>query len=1228
MDSASTSADDGIVRITSSSAANTAASIQFRNNTGAAAGSTLQLDGTLGALAITPPVSLSGRNSPAPAIENLAGNNTLSGNISITSGGGDYRVQADAGMLTLGGLISSSASGTRTFTFQGDGNTLISGSIANGSAATFNITKAGAGTLFLSGANTYNGSTTINGGTLVLGAAGAIASSAQIVVTNGATLDVSPVAGGFVLNAGQTLCGSGVVTGSVTAASGSAISPGSGPGTLTFTNNLALAGGNTLFFELSNDPNGTNNDLIAVAGNLNLSGANTFALTLVSGALPTGRYKLISYNGTRTGGAANFSVTILGVPPNVLVSVDDSIPNEIDLLVTSFAGSLTWQGDGSLNRWDGGVSANWLNGSTNSVFVTGDSVTFDDSATNQTVSLMGSLLPGLVTVSSSSHYTFTGSGTLNGATGLIKNGGGTLTILTTNANTGSIAINAGTVQVGNGTASGALGTGDINNNGALVFNHANPLVLASAISGSGTFTKLGAGTLLLSGNNSFSGGTVFSAGVISNASSTAFGSGPVVITNQAQQWMLASGVTVTNAISVAGPMGVVGTGIIKGPPTGSAAVIGPVTFTVQTPNGGATTNGGAFDGGNTTGGLVVSGPVIFTGGFIHQRANRVTYSGGGSYKLFQDSGAVALGADDGLATNAVLEIGSSSSATFDLAGFNQTLNGLQKGGNTATVGNSSKTNDSLLTISGVSSNTTYAGSIQNALSGGTCKVALAVNGGTFSLSGANTFSGDTRLAGGTLTLANSAALQNSPLNLAAGDAGTLNFGSLTAASVGGLKGARNLALNNAAAAAVALTVGAGNTNLYTYAGALTGSGSVTKTGAGTFVLTGTNTFTGVLNVDTAQPSVGNDGTLRLASPGTLNGAASIAIRNMNSATSTLQLDGTAGSLSLAQSISLNGRNNSVAAIENLAGNNSVNGSLSLGGGGAAYLLQSDSDRLTFNGVLGIHSLTSARFLTFQGAGDFWVAGVITNGASFANSVIKTGTGMLTLAAINTYTGTTVVSNGTLLVNGSLGTNTVMIAGGTLGGSGVIRGPVTVAGGSTLSPGAASGVTRTLTVSNSLSLSGTTFMALNAAAGTNDLVAGVTSLNYGGTFAITNLGGTLNPGSSFKLFSAAAFTGSFLNSTGSFGGGLGWTFNPTNGVLSVISTTAANPTNVAASVTDGALTLSWPADHLGWILQAQTNELGAGLSTNWVDIAGSETNNTRAINLDPASPTVFFRLRHP
>jgi hypothetical protein len=72
--------------------------------------------------------------------------------------------------------------------------------------------------------------------------------------------------------------------------------------------------------------------------------------------------------------------------------------------------------------------------------------------------------------------------------------------------------------------------------------------------------------------------------------------------------------------------------------------------------------------------------------------------------------------------------------------------------------------------------------------------------------------------------------------------------------------------------------------------------------------------------------------------------------------------------------------------------------------------------------------------------------------------------------------------------------------------------------------------------------------------------------------------------------------------------------------------ATNPTTLTAVVSNNAVLLSWPADHLGWILQAQTNS--AGLGTNWVDIGGSSSSTNYNIIINPANPTVFFRLRSP
>jgi hypothetical protein len=62
------------------------------------------------------------------------------------------------------------------------------------------------------------------------------------------------------------------------------------------------------------------------------------------------------------------------------------------------------------------------------------------------------------------------------------------------------------------------------------------------------------------------------------------------------------------------------------------------------------------------------------------------------------------------------------------------------------------------------------------------------------------------------------------------------------------------------------------------------------------------------------------------------------------------------------------------------------------------------------------------------------------------------------------------------------------------------------------------------------------------------------------------------------------------------------------------------------VAGGQLTLSWPAEYAGWILQQQTNALSAGLKTNWVDLgAVSGTATNLPLNTAPAA---FYRLRSP
>jgi len=69
----------------------------------------------------------------------------------------------------------------------------------------------------------------------------------------------------------------------------------------------------------------------------------------------------------------------------------------------------------------------------------------------------------------------------------------------------------------------------------------------------------------------------------------------------------------------------------------------------------------------------------------------------------------------------------------------------------------------------------------------------------------------------------------------------------------------------------------------------------------------------------------------------------------------------------------------------------------------------------------------------------------------------------------------------------------------------------------------------------------------------------------------------------------------------------------------------NPTNITASVSSNTLTIAWPADHLGWTLQAKTNGLSSG---PWFDLSDSINVNAVGIPINPTNPMVFYRLFRP
>jgi hypothetical protein len=83
----------------------------------------------------------------------------------------------------------------------------------------------------------------------------------------------------------------------------------------------------------------------------------------------------------------------------------------------------------------------------------------------------------------------------------------------------------------------------------------------------------------------------------------------------------------------------------------------------------------------------------------------------------------------------------------------------------------------------------------------------------------------------------------------------------------------------------------------------------------------------------------------------------------------------------------------------------------------------------------------------------------------------------------------------------------------------------------------------------------------------------------------------------------------------------------DGTLRVGSTVSLAPVSISVGRTPTNLVLSWPVDHTGWQLQAQTNSQPLGLTTNWVYIPGSDATNQISVPLNPSNGSVFFRLTY-
>ena len=182
--------------------------------------------------------------------------------------------------------------------------------------------------------------------------------------------------------------------------------------------------------------------------------------------------------------------------------------------------TVTWKGAADGTTWNGSA-ANFNNGSANVAFVAGEAAVFDSTAPSgaTAINIAANVSPIVVEVNSNStgnNFTFGGTGAIGGSAVLAKDGTSTLTINNPNTYSGGTFIRGGTLIVGG--SAGSVGSGQIVNLGALIFNRSGTLEAPSAISGTGSIAQNGSGTVTLDGALTYTGSTSVTAGRLVMAS--------------------------------------------------------------------------------------------------------------------------------------------------------------------------------------------------------------------------------------------------------------------------------------------------------------------------------------------------------------------------------------------------------------------------------------------------------------------------------------------------------------------------------------------------------------------------------------------------------------------------------------------------------------------------------------------------------------------------------------
>ena len=1026
------------------------------------------------------------------------------------------------------------------------------------------LTKTGSGTLTLTGAAAYSGPTVVNAGRLVISTT---SGGGSYTLADGTRYSLNVLA----LNAQVPM---------------TSLTMGTSTG-VTLDFNMGLHGVNTAA-------------PVAVSGAVTANG--TITVNIPTGAFTIGTIPLISY--VSSAGTATFVTGTLPVGVAGYVT-NNTTASRIELVVTA-AAAPRW--DGTVNgNWDINTTANWVDLATASptVFQNGNPVVLNDQAVGTTdITVVQDVLTSSVLVTNSAlTYSISGPKAIGGTGGLTKQGSLPLNIGNTNTYTGATLVQSGTLVVSNlangglpsaigassasaanlvidnGTLSYAGPTVAINrgftlNGNSSTINAVGNLALSGpvAVGAAGRFQKTGAGVLTYtgSGSNLLSGSVNPGLHVME---------GPMVLagigatqTNRVQNDLHVGGVPNQPAsLTLSNSSVHVNNWLAVGRGNGTTGT----TSSLALHNSTISSSGISFGWWNNIVGNSAVQNITLTG------TSMITNRGGSDSNIGESGGSATtvnildnsiFGTQNRLTIASGGEAGAGTGTVMVAQSGKLIVNSFMSVGNgNLKVGNLTVKDNGLVHVA-TDFNVSDTGSSTGNL---TLQDNAVAGGNRIFIGKGNTTVGNLNMSGGTLASRHTGGGQSSiGVGESSGSIGNVNQsgGTIIVANefwVGG-SGAGNWTQT-------------GGTTISTNWMAIGRNG----TGVGNFRISG-GTLNHILAGSRLIVGSSGTGTLTISNTAVVNAAGQVQIAENGGSTGTLNLDG--GSLTAPR-------------VFGGAGNDTLN----FNGG---TLIARPGAVLDFMSGLNAANVRSGGAIIDSGTNVIGLNQALLDGTG-GGGLTKLGTGTLYLNGVNTYTGPTLVNAGTL------------------GGTGTIAGSVTVASGATFAPGTSIG---TLTVGGAVSLAAgsTNVMEISKNAGTNDLVTGATSIAYGGTLVIKNLGGVLAVNDTFKVFNASSYSGSFSAVVSQvYGQTVTWDLSnlTVNGTVRVASAVAA-PVTLTPVVGGGSINLSWPVDQIGYRLEVQTNALSVGLNSNWSTWPNSAATNQVGIPVNPANPTVFFRLVYP